>query len=191
MSIEIELKVWVENPEALRKTLDSRLAPAARIFEKDDTYWQPTLPNPGIPPSGIRVRKESLRDSQGSSTRQVLVTYKTKEVREGIEVNHERELSVSDGATLEDLLRLLGLAPGIGKHKQGWAWTTDGITVELTRVSELGWFLELEILGEDDRPETVAAARRRLENLLVHLDIPQDRIEPRYYTELLAHAHLP
>ncbi|MDR3116071.1 MAG: class IV adenylate cyclase [Treponema sp.] len=185
MNIEIELKAWVADPEALSHTLNTGLSLISRAFEKEDTYWYPALPSPSVPSSGIRIRKETATDAQGHATRQVRITYKTKELREGIEVNHEREFSVSDGPLFEDLLRRLGFEPGMGKHKQGWAFDYEGITVELARVSGLGWFVELEILEDNDRPETVAAARTRLLDLLHRLGIARDKIEPRYYTELL------
>ncbi|MDR0629237.1 MAG: class IV adenylate cyclase [Treponema sp.] len=185
MNIEIELKAWVADPETLRNTLSTGLSLVSRAFEKEDTYWYPTLLTGSFPPSGIRIRKETDTDAQGGFTRQVWINYKTKELREGIEVNHEREFSVSDGPLFEDLLRRLGFEPGIGKHKQGWAWDYEGITVELAQVAGLGWFVELEILGDNDRPETVAAARTRLLDLLHRLGIDRDKIEPRYYTELL------
>ncbi|MDR2796745.1 MAG: class IV adenylate cyclase [Treponema sp.] len=187
MSIEIELKAWVAYPEALRNTLSTGLSLVSRTFEKEDTYWHPAsgIPTGSFPPSGIRIRKEIHTDTQGIFTQQVLINYKTKELREGIEVNHEQEFSVSDGPLFEELLRRLRFEPGIGKHKQGWAWDYEGITVELVQVSGLGWFVELEILGDNDRPETVTAARTRLLDLLHRLGIDRDKIETRYYTELL------
>ncbi|MDR1985647.1 MAG: class IV adenylate cyclase [Treponema sp.] len=187
MSIEIELKAWVADPEALRTALTG-LSLVSRAFEKEDAYWHPVPGGPGgsFPPSGIRIRKETSTDAQGRITRQVLITYKTKEIREGIEVNHEREFSVSEGPLFEDLLSRFGFEPGIRKHKQGWAWDYEGITVELAQVSGLGWFVELELLEDTDRPETVAAARTRLLDLLRRLGIDRDKIETRYYTDLLA-----
>ncbi|MDR2633843.1 MAG: class IV adenylate cyclase [Treponema sp.] len=188
MCIEIELKAWVADPQGVRNTLNTGLSLVSRAFEKEDAYWHPVsgIPAAPFPPSGIRIRKETHTDAQGSLTRKVLVTYKTKEVRDGIEVNHEREFSVSDGPLFEDLLRRFGFEPGIGKHKKGWAWDYEGITVELVQVSGLGWFVELEILEDEDQTETVAAARSRLLDLLHRLGIAQDKIESRYYTELLA-----
>jgi adenylate cyclase class 2 len=189
MSIEIELKAWVADPEALSNTLNAGSSPArfSRAFEKEDTYWYPV---PGItassfPFSGIRIRRETTTDVHGTLIQQVLITYKTKELREGIEVNDEREFSVSDGSIFEDLLMRLGFEPGIGKHKQGQAWDYEGITVELAQISSLGWFVELELLEDNTHAETVAAARTRLLDLLHRLGIGTDQIEPRYYTELL------
>ncbi|MDR1955529.1 MAG: class IV adenylate cyclase [Treponema sp.] len=189
MRIEIELKAWVTDPEALKRALTTGASPARFLgnFEKEDTYWYPApgIAGVSLPPSGIRIRTETHTDAQGMASRKVCITYKTKEVREGIEVNDEREFSVSDVQVFEELLRRLGLEPGIEKHKRGWAWDYAGITVELAHVTGLGWFVELEILADNDRPETVASARARLLALLPCLGIGTDKIETRYYTELL------
>jgi adenylate cyclase class 2 len=137
----------------------------------------------------VRIRRESSRYPEGRTEEKVLVTYKTKEVREGIEINDEREFTVSDGDTFGELLERLGLKPGVRKHKQGWAWTCGNIHAELCEVSgrnrNLGWFLELEILADDAETETVAAARKELLGLLARLNVARDCIEERYYSELL------
>jgi adenylate cyclase class 2 len=52
---------------------------------------------------------------------------------------------------------------------------------------DLGWFLELEILaGADYGGETIAAAGRRLLDLLARAGIGEAEIESRYYSDLLA-----
>jgi adenylate cyclase class 2 len=102
-----------------------------------------------------------------------------------MEINDEREFSVSDAAAFEDLLRRLGLQKGIEKNKRGWAWNCAGITAELTEVAGLGWFVELEIITDDAAEGTVTAARTRLLALLRKIGVKKNRIEPRYYTEML------
>jgi adenylate cyclase class 2 len=180
MGIEIEVKAWVDEPEALK----SRINGAARFigaFEKTDAYWYPASGR-GLPFSGVRVRNERGGDG-GWTTR---ITYKTKEQRGLLEVNHEREFTVSDGAVFEELLAGLKLCPLKHKRKTGWAWTYESdLTVELALVEGLGFFIELEILAENDAAETVGAARERLLGLLDLLGIARERIESRYYTELL------
>jgi adenylate cyclase class IV len=69
----------------------------------------------------------------------------------------------------------------------------DGdITAELAEVGDsrrsLGVFLELEIIADNDRPATVKTARARLLALLTACGLPEDRIESRYYGELLSDA---
>ncbi|MDR0553604.1 MAG: class IV adenylate cyclase [Treponema sp.] len=195
MTYEIELKAWVEDPELTGERL-SRLARFTDTFYRDDTYWFPpegfTAGAEGLPASGIRIRKEQLQPAQGEETHSVWVTYKSKEVREGIEVNREHEFLVSgrDGgdSAFEELLRRLNFAPGAAKVKRGRAWRSGDIRAELTLVEGLGWFVEMEILVDRDDPETRENARKQLLELLDKTGIRRDKIEERYYTELIACA---
>jgi adenylate cyclase class 2 len=194
MPIEIELKVRVGDPRALNERL-SRLAPLPALsFEKEDCYWT-AVPGGGDGGDGlkrpvVRLRKERTVYPGGETEEKALVTHKVKEVREGIEINDEREFTVSDPAVFEGLLQGLGLEPGMRKNKRGWAWTVGGIHAELCEVSglkrSLGWFLEIEILAESAEEPVVAGAREKLLDFLEKIDVPRDRIEERYYSELLA-----
>jgi adenylate cyclase class 2 len=192
MAIEIELKAHVDDPGPIREKLDA-LGRCNGKFLKDDIYWRQDIgekrenPENGrrSPPFSVRVRKESGIDTGGRTRRDVIVTYKSKETRDGIEVNYEREFSVSDAEPFEELLGRLGFRQAISKRKSGFSWDYNGISAELAEVAGLGWFAELEILAGDDSPETVRTARRRLLELLAKLGIGEDRIEPRYYTEML------
>jgi adenylate cyclase class 2 len=192
MAIEIELKAHVDDPGSIREKLDA-LGRYNGEFLKDDIYWRQDTgrmrENPEnrreLPSFSVRVRKESAGDAGGSARRVVIVTYKSKETRDDIEVNNEREFSVSSADPFEELLGHLGFRPTISKRKSGFSWDYNGISAELAEVADLGWFAELEILAGDDSPETVRTARLRLLELLAKLGIGEDRIESRYYTELL------
>ncbi|MDR1585823.1 MAG: hypothetical protein LBS57_00055 [Treponema sp.] len=154
MSFEIELKAHVSDPEAVKKRL-SALGIYDRAYEKDDVYWIPPSGNSGLPPSGLRVRRETGTNKTGRASETCLVTYKIRKNQGEIEVNDEREFTVSDGELFEDLLERLGLRRKIGKNKRGWAWiyrppeghTHQGrepadkgspIRMELSEVRELG-----------------------------------------------------
>jgi adenylate cyclase class 2 len=187
MAIEIELKAWADAPPAVKERLD-RLALYNGEFLKNDTYWKQE--KPGIRPeifplSGVRVRKESGKDAEGNAYSVITVTYKSKETWDGLEVNNEREFSVSGVEAFEELLSRLRFKPAESKRKSGFSWNYNGITAELAEVAGLGWFAELEIIASSDDPETVRTARRRLLKLLAKLGINEDRIESRYYTEML------
>jgi adenylate cyclase class 2 len=184
MSVEIELKAWVDDPDRVRLRCVSFAGPASS-FEKADAYWVFPGGAVAVPSSGIRIRRETKTGPSGEVSQALWVTYKVKEVRGGMEINDEREFSVSDGAAFEELLRRLGLQKDIEKNKRGWVWNCDGITTELTEVEGLGWFVELEIVADDDAGGTVTSARTRLLALLRKIGIKKDRIEPRYYTEML------
>jgi adenylate cyclase class 2 len=199
MPLEIELKARLDDSTPVEQRL-SKLGTYCRSYKKSDSYWFPTQAGAGeasIPPSGLRVRRESGTDADGTAYESVLVTYKNKEITDGIEVNDEREFSVSAALPFEDLLTRLGLHRGISKEKQGKAWTIPPqaagqsgavqppILAELSLVTGLGWFVEIEIIAEDDKAQTVEESRKRLLTLLEKLEIPANRIEARPYTVML------
>ncbi|MDR2094158.1 MAG: CYTH domain-containing protein [Treponema sp.] len=186
MPIEIELKAHAGNPELVKSRLDE-LAEFSAAIEKKDVYWFPSAGGleKTLPSSGIRVRKESITDAAGKCSHVVLVTYKNKERRDGIEVNDEYEFEVSSAEVFEDMLGCLGLEPGIAKHKKGWAWKFRGVTAELVRVDGLGWFVELEIIADRADREASAEGRKQLLGLFDKLGIERKNIEERYYTEML------
>lgn len=182
MSFEIEVKAWVDDPESV-KSLIPREALYLGSHEKTDQYW---LAPPGYGahfPSGIRVRKEKKGPEEPLTCTRVC--FKIKERRDAIEVNDEREFEVSDAGLFTELLERLGLVRGQAKTKTGWSWEYEGITIELSLVAGLGWFIELEILSPEAGEEAVEAGRKRLLQLLTTLGIAGDRIERRYYTEML------
>jgi adenylate cyclase class 2 len=202
MAVEIELKVRLETPAATAERLFS-LGNYLWAYEKDDTYWYGA--DKSAVPGGIRIRMERKtmpgpEENAGELRETALVTWKTKEIRDGIEVNDERELSLGDcgggpgkGAeTFAGLLGALGFAPEITKEKRGRAWrippSPDGgppVLAELSLVKRLGWFLELEIVTEDRSEQTLSESRRRLLSLLGELGLDEARIEERPYTRML------
>jgi adenylate cyclase class 2 len=202
MAFEIELKTQIDEPELVKKRLNS-LGTYEYEYEKDDVYWffaQKGAGKPGnsppLPPSGLRIRRETGIFPGGRTAACTLVTYKIRDLQEGVEINDEREYEISSAGIFEDLLRRLGLEPGITKHKHGWAWRCGedsgngagpggGIRAELSEVRRLGWYLELEILAPGGDEPKAAKERKRLFSLLEALEIPRNRIEQRSYTEML------
>jgi adenylate cyclase class 2 len=210
MPLEIELKARLDDSLPVEQRL-SKLGTYCRSYKKSDSYWFPAQAGAGvpIPPSGVRVRREIGTSANGAAYESVLVTYKHKEISNGIEVNDEREFTVSalsgetsssedaGASVFEDLLIRLGLYKGISKEKQGRAWTIPPqatgqsgtvqrpILAEISLVTGLGWFVELEIIAEGDDGQTVEESRKQLLTLLEKLEIPADRIESKPYTVML------
>jgi len=199
LAVEIELKAHVQNDaqkiEALKRLLFEK-AEYVCAFEKEDTYYFPSMPS-NIPQSGIRLRGENKTFSDGTMKKAAFVTYKTKELRDGIEVNNEKEFEVCSSQykpeiVFDEFLKIAGLAPGFSKHKKGWAFSKDGIYAELLEVEKLGWFLELEIVVNDadieasGKMETmIQEKKKQLMDFLSDLGIKKDAIESRYYSEML------
>jgi len=194
MLVEIELKAWLDNHEEVRKRLFV-LGHYMRSFEKTDTYWLPIqdgVPGVSIPHSGLRIRRERSVDDGDIEHKSVLVTIKQRKLSGNIEVNDEREFTVSDADLFEELLCNLGLFKAIYKKKSGWEWKvpseTEGrqsISAEVSMVKDLGWFLELEFLANDDSERLVEEIRAEFASLLAKLEIPEEKIEVRSYTTLL------
>ena len=191
MATEIELKAHVQDSGALRLLLTEKTE-YKNAYTKEDSYWL----NEAIQaesPLKVRVRREERTFPDGKTESVVLVTYKNKEVRDGIEINDEEEFEVQPGPEFEKLLRRMGFKPDIAKRKRGWAFCESqipegckrAITAELSEVEGLGWFIELEILADNSREETVAEGRNRLLSFLASLGIEKEAIESRYYTEML------
>lgn len=182
MAVEIEIKARVDDPEHIKERI-----PQGAVYlgsrRKADQYWFPP-PEYSLAahfPSGIRVRREQKSRKEALTC----VCFKIKELRDTVEVNDEREFEVSDAEIFTQFLERLAFVRGQAKTKTGWAWEYQGITIELLLVAGLGWFVELEILSRDSGEDSVAAARKRLLELLAALGISGDKIEPRYYTEML------
>ncbi|MDR2807425.1 MAG: class IV adenylate cyclase [Spirochaetaceae bacterium] len=185
MGIEIELKAWVDDPAMVSQIFTAIGAEFVGTFEKDDCYW--------IFPASLqelRIRKEVKTDPSGIVVQSSCVTYKTKEIQDGIEINDEQEFDVSDAGIFEKLFIRLGAIPKITKYKQGQAWNYNGITAELLLVRNLGHFIELEFISDSRDTQTVHNIKSRLMDLLSRLNISTNRIEPRYYTDLLIHGDL-
>jgi adenylate cyclase class 2 len=195
MAFEIELKAHLDDPEPVKRRLDS-LGSYCGGYHKVDAYWYPagTVSGLRIPPSGVRLRRQADTGTDGVVRESVLVTYKMREMQNGIEVNDEREFSVSGTAVFEDLLGRLGMEPGIRKEKQGEAWRVrlgageavpGECLAELSLVKRLGWFIELEIIAENGDGQTVMESGNRLRALLKKLGVGEERIESRPYTQML------
>ncbi|MDZ7793790.1 MAG: class IV adenylate cyclase [Spirochaetia bacterium] len=169
MAIEVEIKAWVQEVDHLREKILA-IAEFQNSYEKRDTYFSwPQQEKPLF-----RIRREA-----GTNT----VNYKQKERAEGIEVNREHEFQVDDAEAFINFCEYLEYEVYIEKHKQGQLYAFENVGIELSFVEGLGWFIEIEILV--NHQSEVSPAREKLREVLQALSVPNDKIEPRYYYELL------
>jgi adenylate cyclase class 2 len=176
MGVEVELKAWISDPEAIRERL-RRLGTERRSYIKEDRYF-----GTGDVPEGARYRIRRDGDAW-------ICTVKDKRIADGIEENREIEFTVSDGDAFEAMLVSLGLRCLISKRKEGQSFVVDGLLVEVSHVRLLGWFVEVEvILPDDSGRETIEAARVRLLEMLTRLDVPLSAIESRSYNQMIYEA---
>ena len=169
MAIEIEIKAWLRRPDESRALVE-----ASCVFEKDfvkvDVYF--TTPKG----SALRVRKED-----GES----VCTWKEKTLQDGLEVNDENELCVSDGPLFMELLEKLGCVRSMRKEKRGRRYSCRELTVEVTEVEGLGLFVEAEKVLDTASPEDVALWKKTLKTFLADIGVESNDIEERPYSVLL------
>jgi len=193
---EIEIKAHVEDRAALEQKLSSFAKYEGSVI-RDDTYYK----KDGI---SIRIRKETTEQKSD-----YLLTYKRKEQRTDstgttIEVNDEKECSISTPEPLVAFLEDTGYTISLKKHKEVKDWCLDlsdvlkkhslqstknfsyKATFELCKVPPLGDFLEIEILSPTAEENIVNALHKELEELLQKAGIPKSKVEKKYYSELMA-----
>lgn len=178
MATEVEMKAWIDDPEALHRHLRDSCR-KIRSFYKADSYFVAPVPvpgSPGLPPQEFRIRNDDGK---------LICTFKEKEIVDGMETNREVEFTVSDAEAFTELAERLGCRLFVRKEKRGTLYTCDGLTVELSEVAGLGTFLEVEKVVEDDDPEAISGAQSGIRAFFANLDIPQNKIEPRPYNDIL------
>lgn len=141
-----------------------------------------------------RIRCETITTANAAPRTEILLTYKQKETRTlqdgtSTEVNEENECALSDARAIEKLFADIGFTPSYTKEKFTESWyaqTPAGKAhIELCEVPPLGYFLEIEIMAQNNDISTVNAARTELYTLLEKCGVDKSAIEPRYYSELL------
>lgn len=167
---EIECKIRVEKGEVepLKKRIETLypLSPPQTVNKVDYYYHQKE--------KRIRIRKTET---------QVVVTHKQKErEKEEYEVNKESEFTVSldQEEALKAFFHSLGYHLYATKSKEGFSYREGELTIELVKVSQLGWFLELEIIGED-----VKKALNQLDTIRENLEISHLPLERAYYNDMI------
>lgn len=185
--IEVELKAWIDDPPAVQAALAARFR-FAGDYRKEDLYFR--LASPAARKAGAPIEFR-LRIENGAA----IVTSKEKRIDGGIEVNRETEFEVSDPLAFEAFARYLGARPFVRKVKVGRLYEAAAgqmpggsrpVHLELSAVERLGTFLEIEKLIDSEEPAAIAAARAEIRALLASLGIGPEKIEPRYFIDLLA-----
>ncbi len=179
MNKEIELKAHVDEPDLLKDRLSGIYGSPVLINKNDIYYLYDTDKQSG---KGQPVR---LRTENGVNT----VTVKRKSVSNGIEINDELEFNVDNGENFIKFLQLTGAGKWVDKSKHGWKFTADvgagKAVIELCEVSRLGWFIEIEIVVESPDDKLIATAQEQILDILKIAGISREKIEQRYYSDML------
>ena len=183
MAIEVELKLKVSDFDKIKEKLDN-LCLFTGTFQKYDTYWHLFPKNTGEH-YGVRIRKLLSGNLDDIKKESNIVTYKIKEVIDGIEVNEEKEFQVDDSENFTGLLCNLGLKATNSKIKKGYTYKKDFITVELCDVTNLGWFLEAEIILPEREQASITDAKNKLLEFVTKTGLKMTDIEEKPYSKML------
>ena len=178
---EIELKAHVEHYDDTKQTINNFAHFLGEVAKKD-TYWK-------LKKKSIQVR---VREEITNGKTEFLVTYKQKELRNTgdnntvhFEVNQEREFHIDDRDSFEAILIDSGFEISLKKEKFVTQWKYENVLIELCTIAPLGNFLELEILSELNDSQTTKKSIEKLKSILLQANIPLEKIEHRYYSEML------
>ncbi|MGI9256974.1 MAG: class IV adenylate cyclase [Salinispira sp.] len=179
MNTEIEMKAWVDNPDLIQEKILALPARKIREYNKTDIYFH-LLENG-------RIKQELRLRSDADSA---IVTLKEKMLDKSLEVNFEREFTVSDPEHFMYMLEGAGYLELIRKSKRGTSWQYRNYSIELSEIPGLGHFLELELLVEGQVPgdnihQIKEEAKEEFHKLFTQLGIGAEKIEHRRYTSML------
>ena len=181
--IEAELKARVTDPEQVYQRLAARAAERRSVYH--DTYYD--RPDHALTDAGRELR---VRVMEQERRRRCLLTFKDAAVDQASGSKPEHETEIANPATVDTILRALGLEPVIAFTKQcaNFTFDTDGrqVLATLVQVPELdGTWLEVETLVEDqtDLESALALVRR----VLGELGIEEADLTTELYTDTVAY----
>lgn len=175
MSMEIEIKAWVDDPPLIEERLRKMFGEALPV-SKDDVYYETDARFPGL--NTLRLRKSGDK---------WILTYKDKSLENGTEINREHETVIEEFPVIDELLRRFGCRRFLEKKKRGVMFSHDDLIIELVHVEALGTFLEIEkVLPVDSlEPAGIEAVKKEILAVFDAVGIGRDKIEGRYYSDML------
>lgn len=154
MPIEIEAKMRLNEPEALRQTLENLQAtPVGAIFETN-TFFDDAEGSLKSADRGLRIRVEQCDGCDPAVT----ITHKGPRTQGQFKSRSESEVRVDDAQRAAALIGELGYQSVLTFEKRRERWSLDDCQIELDTLPYLGQFIEIE--GDSD--EAVTAVREKL-----------------------------
>lgn len=137
---EIEIKSYCDNLDDLKDRLAAGGAKFLNSEIEADTYFN-------HPAKDFKITDEALRIRRAGS--RCFMTYKGPKLDIKAKTRYEKELEISDGDALREILIRLGFIEVNDIIKNRETYDYNGILICLDRVQGLGDFVELEKIGDD------------------------------------------
>ena len=140
--LEIELKVSVPLLDPVRDHLVRRHARSLGRVHEHDRYYNAPHRDFAVTDEAVRVR---YTDDHA------VVTYKGPKLQKfGLKAREELNFAVESGEAFETMLVRLGFTLTTNVNKWRETYSFDGATISLDTVEELGTFVEIEVITENE-----------------------------------------
>ena len=172
--LEFELKVRIPSLDPVRKQLIGQNARFCGRIHEHDIYYNAPHRDFSVTDEAIRVRYTNDH---------AVVTYKGAKIKtSGLKAREELNTVVDSGAVFEQMLDRLGFTRTAEVNKWREIYRLSGAAISLDEVEDLGTFVEIELLAEDENSDTVA----RIEQIAKEIGVCGEPILASYLELLLA-----
>mgnify|MGYP001767350762 CR=1 FL=1 len=174
--LEIEIKVRVSNIEEIKANIMKIGGRHSETVTEEDMYYNAPHRDFGITDEALRVR------SAGGKT---ILTYKgPKNTLKGSKIREEHNIHLDDAKTFDTILKNLGFREVARVRKLREYYTYQDFSIALDNVEELGEFVEIELITENN----AELAATRVDTLAEKLGVNGERLSISYL-ELLLSTH--
>ena len=164
MSVEVEIKLKIEDPEQLIEKLEGLGFIKGEQLLESDTYF--TSENHDFVKLGEALRVRQIRNVDTDEISAV-ITYKGKKLDDRSMAREELELEIPDAEVGKTLLQRIGFYSVPVLEKKRWHFRRNEMTACVDQVTGLGDYLELEIIVETEAERE--GALQKIENMLLSL----------------------
>jgi len=181
MALEIEIKLPIESPEAVKEGLRTMGFSPEETWTQEDTYFNSKEFDLRRQDKALRLREEV---HPAGGRKMYTLNYKGPKLDAISMSRTELEMEITDPKTMEDILRGLGYDPvDIRVKKERTSFRRGSLTAALDQVEGLGTFLELERMGTDE--EDREKGTEKMEQVITELGYSMaDTVRTSYLTQL-------
>jgi adenylate cyclase class 2 len=172
--LEVELKVKVPSLEPIRKKLGEKGAECKGRIHEHDIYYNAPHRDFGVTDEAVRVRY---------TNNHAVVTYKGAKIKKfGLKAREELNTAVESGEVFETMLDRLGFTKTTEVNKWRENFRYADAAISLDEVNELGTFIEIEIMADNENSN----AEARIERIAKEIGVSGEPILASYLELLLS-----
>jgi adenylate cyclase class 2 len=172
--LEFELKIRISSLDPVRHQLIGHNARFCGRIHEHDIYYNAPHRDFSVTDEAIRVRYTNDH---------AVVTYKGAKIKtSGLKAREELNTLVDSGAVFEQMLDRLGFTRTAEVNKWRENYQLSGAAISLDEVEDLGTFVEIEILAEDENSNPAA----RIEKIAQEIGVYGEPILASYLELLLS-----